>query len=157
MKVLKTLGIALAVAPLFAASMPAALDAQQTVTTPVVSATVADLPVSATSTPAALANAAAATSPGQAPTTSLGMAPSVTSTNAAPVSGTAATAVALRMKHATTDAPAPLPRGTANSKALMIVGAAAVLAGIIVGDDAGTVLILGGAGIGLYGLYKYMQ
>jgi hypothetical protein len=61
------------------------------------------------------------------------------------------------MKHATTDAAAPLPRGASDSKALMIVGLAAVVAGIVVGDDAGTILILGGAGIGLYGLYKYMQ
>ena len=61
------------------------------------------------------------------------------------------------MKHTTTNAVAPFPRQRTDSKALMIVGLAAVVTGIVVGDDAGTILILGGAGVGLYGLYKYMQ
>jgi len=38
----------------------------------------------------------------------------------------------------------------------MIVGGAAVLVGAIAGDDAGTILIIGGAGFGLYGLYMYL-
>jgi len=42
------------------------------------------------------------------------------------------------------------------SKVLMIVGGAAVLVGAIAGDDAGTILIVGGAGFGLYGLYLYL-
>jgi len=42
------------------------------------------------------------------------------------------------------------------SKVLMIVGGAAVLVGAIAGDDAGTILIIGGAGFGLYGLYMYL-
>lgn len=43
------------------------------------------------------------------------------------------------------------------SKILMIVGGAAVLTGAIAGGDAGTILIVGGAGFGLYGLYLYLQ
>ena len=67
-------------------------------------------------------------------------------------------AVALRLRSTVNAAaPAPVPRASADSKALMIVGAAGVVTGIIVGGDAGTILVLGGAGIGLYGLYKYMQ
>lgn len=42
------------------------------------------------------------------------------------------------------------------SKVLMIVGGAAILVGAIAGDDAGTILIVGGAGFGLYGLYLYL-
>jgi hypothetical protein len=41
--------------------------------------------------------------------------------------------------------------------ALMLVGLATILVGTIVDDDAGTVLILSGAGIGLYGLYRWLQ
>ena len=39
---------------------------------------------------------------------------------------------------------------------LMIVGGAALLAGLIIGDDAGAVLAVGGAVIGIYGLYIYL-
>ena len=44
-----------------------------------------------------------------------------------------------------------------NSTALMIVGGAAFLAGAIIGDDAGTIIMVGGAAVGLYGLYLYLQ
>lgn len=43
------------------------------------------------------------------------------------------------------------------SKALMIVGGAALVAGLIIGDDAGTVLAVGGAVVGLYGLYLFVR
>ncbi|HEX6058487.1 MAG TPA: hypothetical protein VFZ11_05665 [Gemmatimonadaceae bacterium] len=39
---------------------------------------------------------------------------------------------------------------------LMIVGGAALLAGLIIGDDAGTVIAVSGAIVGLYGLYVYL-
>ena len=42
-------------------------------------------------------------------------------------------------------------------KALMIVGGAAFVAGAIIGDTAGTLFMVGGAGVGLYGLYQYLQ
>jgi hypothetical protein len=42
-------------------------------------------------------------------------------------------------------------------KALMIVGGAAFLAGAIIGDTPGTLIMIGGAGVGLYGLYLYLQ
>ena len=47
--------------------------------------------------------------------------------------------------------------GLSQSQALMIVGGAAILVGAIVGDTAGTVFMVGGAVVGLYGLYKYLQ
>jgi hypothetical protein len=39
----------------------------------------------------------------------------------------------------------------------MIVGGASLLVGAIIGGDAGTVFMVGGAVVGLYGLYKYLQ
>jgi hypothetical protein len=40
---------------------------------------------------------------------------------------------------------------------LMVVGGAAFIAGLIIGDDAGTAIAVGGAVIGLYGLYLWAQ
>jgi hypothetical protein len=39
---------------------------------------------------------------------------------------------------------------------LMILGGAALITGLIIGDDAGTVIAVGGAIVGLYGLYVYL-
>jgi hypothetical protein len=43
------------------------------------------------------------------------------------------------------------------STVLMIVGGALIVTGVIVDDDASTILYLAGAGIGGYGLYLYLQ
>ena len=63
--------------------------------------------------------------------------------------------------HATVPATtAPAQRGSAGlgqNEALMIVGGAAILVGAIVGGDAGDIFMIGGAIVGLYGLYKYLQ
>jgi hypothetical protein len=49
-------------------------------------------------------------------------------------------------------------QGNARSgKLYMIVGGAAFLAGAIIGDDVGTIIMVGGAGLGIYGIYLYMQ
>ena len=47
--------------------------------------------------------------------------------------------------------------GLQQSQVLMIVGGAAFLAGAIIGDDAGTIIMIGGAAVALYGLYQYLQ
>ncbi len=47
--------------------------------------------------------------------------------------------------------------GLGQSEALMIVGGAALLVGAVVGGDAGDIFMIGGAIVGLYGLYKYLQ
>ncbi len=47
--------------------------------------------------------------------------------------------------------------GLGQNEAMMIVGGAAILVGAIVGGDAGDVFMIGGAIVGLYGLYKYLQ
>ena len=43
------------------------------------------------------------------------------------------------------------------SQALMVVGGAALIVGAIIGDDPGTIIMVGGAIVGLYGLYQYLQ
>ncbi len=43
------------------------------------------------------------------------------------------------------------------SAALMIVGGAALLAGLLIGGGAGTAIAVGGALIGLYGLWMYVR
>lgn len=47
------------------------------------------------------------------------------------------------------------PRGTGTG--LIIAGGALFVAGLLIGDDAGTVLAVTGAAIGAYGLYLYFQ
>ena len=47
--------------------------------------------------------------------------------------------------------------GFSQPEILMIVGGAAILTGLLAGGGAKTVLVIGGAGIGLYGLYQYLQ
>lgn len=54
-------------------------------------------------------------------------------------------------------APAAARGGRSNGEALMIVGGAAVLVGIVVGNNAGYAISIAGAVIGLYGLYQYLQ
>ena len=45
--------------------------------------------------------------------------------------------------------------GPREGKAAAIVGAALVVTGLVVGDDAGTLIAIGGAGLGLFGLYLW--
>ncbi len=47
--------------------------------------------------------------------------------------------------------------GLGTDGALMIVGGAAFIAGLIIGGGAGTAIAIGGAAVGLYGLYLYLQ
>ena len=47
--------------------------------------------------------------------------------------------------------------GLTHGQVLMIVGGAALLTGAIIGGDAGTLIMIGGAGVGLWGLYLYLQ
>ena len=48
-------------------------------------------------------------------------------------------------------------RALRRSETLMIVGGAIFLAGAIIGDDAGTIIMISGAAVGIYGLYLYLQ
>jgi hypothetical protein len=83
----------------------------------------------------------------------------VSRTAAAPL---AASPNSLRSAVHTRESLAPLSVNAKNanlgqSQALMVVGGAAIIVGAIIGDDPGTVIMVGGAIIGLYGLYQYLQ
>lgn len=54
-------------------------------------------------------------------------------------------------------APARRFSSRAPGATLMIIGASAVVAGILVGGSGGTLLIVGGIGVGAYGVYLYTQ
>lgn len=47
--------------------------------------------------------------------------------------------------------------GLGTDAILMIVGAAALIAGLLIGGGAGTAIAVAGAVVGLYGLYLYLQ
>ena len=72
-------------------------------------------------------------------------------------------AVGFRVKEAKVDAStkvtaAPLVRRhQGQDVALMAVGVGAMIAGALIGDTAGTIIIIGGAGMALFGLYHYLE
>ena len=47
--------------------------------------------------------------------------------------------------------------GPSDGKAVSIVGAAVVVIGLVVGGDGGKALVIGGAGLGLFGLYIWQR
>ena len=74
------------------------------------------------------------------------------------------TAAVRAIVHDEAAARAPLPQQQAalarplrQSEILMIIGGGLFLTGAIIGDDAGTVLMVGGVITGLYGLYQFLQ
>jgi hypothetical protein len=86
----------------------------------------------------------------------------VTSADSAPGPTVRSLAVGVRPQSAPAEARETLAQrrrggGFGQSEALMIVGGAAVLVGAIVGDDPGKVIMVGGAVVFLYGLYRYLQ
>ena len=50
-----------------------------------------------------------------------------------------------------------IPRHQGQDVAMMAVGVGAMIVGALVGDTAGTIIIIGGAGVALYGLYHYLE
>jgi hypothetical protein len=55
-------------------------------------------------------------------------------------------------------AAAPLiPRHQGQDVALMAVGVGAMIAGALIGETAGTIIIIGGAAMALFGLYHYLE
>ncbi|MDA1082173.1 MAG: hypothetical protein O2973_10940 [Gemmatimonadetes bacterium] len=89
-------------------------------------------------------------------------APAGHTASSAPVSGprvTRATAGVRVNREATAFAALPAPRReeTRQNRAMMIVGGAALIVGAIIGDTVGTLVMVAGAGVGLYGLYKYLE
>ncbi|OLD51160.1 MAG: hypothetical protein AUI63_01130 [Gemmatimonadetes bacterium 13_1_40CM_2_60_3] len=52
---------------------------------------------------------------------------------------------------------APLRRHEGQDVALMVVGVGAMIVGALVEHTAGTIILIGGAGMALYGLYHYLE
>lgn len=52
---------------------------------------------------------------------------------------------------------APIRRGAGQDVALMAVGVGAMIAGALIEGTAGTIIIIGGAAMALYGLYNYLE
>ena len=79
----------------------------------------------------------------------------------APAAGPTMNAAAVGVRRGTdfhNASPAPVRSGGyGQSVALMVVGGAAVLTGLIVGGGAGYAISVGGAVVGLIGLYQYIQ
>ena len=77
------------------------------------------------------------------------------------IEGRTAAVRATALADAATVAPlqqqAALARPLRQSEILMIIGGGLFLTGAIIGEDAGTVLMVGGVIMGLYGLYQYLQ
>jgi hypothetical protein len=103
-----------------------------------------------------------ATRPAQAQSASLSPAPTTAPAvaaepSAAPVGPTLdAASVAVRHKAVETNA-AARRGGMGQGEALMIVGGAAVLVGLLIGGGAGSAIAVGGAIVGLVGHYEYLQ
>jgi hypothetical protein len=85
----------------------------------------------------------------------------VTAPDSAPVGPTISSSVAYRPA-ASTDSLSLEPQhrksqGFGQAGALMIAGGAGVVVGLLIGDDVGTLIAVGGAIVGLYGLYMYLK
>ena len=62
-----------------------------------------------------------------------------------------------RLQPALPAKPAPFRGDTRQNRALMIVGGAAMLTGMVVDGDAGTLISVGGGVVFLWGLFQYLQ
>lgn len=84
---------------------------------------------------------------------------SVVAPVAEPTTGPTLAAASVAVRHAEAPVTATPARraGYGQPVALMVVGGAAVLTGLIIGDDAGAAIAVGGAVVGLIGLYQYLQ
>ena len=78
---------------------------------------------------------------------------------AEPVAGPTMASATVAVHHQADAEPAAAARrgGSAPGTALMIVGGAAVLVGLVIGGGAGGAIAVGGAVVGLVGLYQYLQ
>ena len=73
-----------------------------------------------------------------------------------------AAAVGFRVEPSKVDAStklttAPMRPHAGQDVALMVVGVGAMIVGALVGETAGTIIIIGGAAMALFGLYHYLE
>ena len=90
------------------------------------------------------------------PALAAAVAPAAAVPFAGPVAETQA--VALKGRVAPAPLPAPAPRAnTTNNRAMMIVGGVGLIVGGLIGGDSGTIVMIGSAGVGLIGLYRFLN
>ena len=78
-------------------------------------------------------------------------------TEATPSLAPTATSSAVGVKRAATAAPALPMAPVERSPAMMIVGGVALIVGAVIGGTAGTIVMIGGGVLGLFGLWNYLQ
>ena len=66
-------------------------------------------------------------------------------------------AAGVHVSAATTPQPAPRRESVGRNPAMMIVGAVALIAGTFIEGDAGTIVMIAGGALGLYGLWQYLK
>ncbi len=85
-------------------------------------------------------------------------APVVAAEPTVPPVGPTLDAASVGVRHKAVETNAAARRGgLGQAEALMIVGGAAVLVGLLIGSGAGNAIAVGGAIVGLVGLYEYLQ
>lgn len=81
----------------------------------------------------------------------------VTAGPAGPTAAAAAVAVKSLQPAAESAEAMQARAGLGRPRALMFVGLGMFIAGALIGNDAGTIIMISGAAIGLWGLYQYLQ
>ena len=101
-----------------------------------------------------------------APSSATAQGPSALRPSAAPLSAVSGSPIAaqasvgvqrLQPAPAPVSKPAPFRGDTRQNRALMIVGGAGMLTGMVIGGDSGTLISVGGGVVFLWGLYQYLQ
>lgn len=94
-----------------------------------------------------------------APANTAGAARDTTTLPLRPDSSTARVRALLGVQPRTAPLPGPVPAGggLSKSEALMVVGGAALIVGAVIGGDEGQIIMVGGAVIGLIGLWRWLQ
>lgn len=99
-----------------------------------------------------------ATAPESLTVTTTAVAPTAPVAQAGP---TITNAVAgIQTSASTISAPTMAPRregSVGRNPAMMIVGGVALITGAIIGGDTGTIVMIGGGALGLYGLWQYLK
>jgi hypothetical protein len=112
---------------------------------------IADIPAPASATTPAQAPAPAAPAPANP-------APATTPVQAGPTVDAARAGVARKSAtQRTMTMAADKHVGAGQNVALMVVGGAALLTGLIIGGDGGALVAIGGAAVGLVGLYNFIK
>jgi len=79
------------------------------------------------------------------------------STAGAPLTGLRAGVHARETARSLQPTAAPAHANLGQARAMMVVGVAGLIAGAIIGGSPGTIVMVGGAVVGLFGLYDYLQ